>query len=153
MRQLAVLGRLKKEIPFSDRLNAWISQRVVGIKFEVDDFPEMTFEEFKADFEKTGVMKISSENCEGTIFGDAYTNILFRVWHDSLHLQLNEDFSYMAEARVAFAQAAELPADWWEERHLIMIEVIAQAAYHEKTNNFVTDQRDFIIMVLRQGVI
>jgi len=147
------LTRLKANQPFSNRLNAFIETRAAGLKYNAGNFPEMDFPDFKKLTEETGYMQISNENCEGTIFGNPEVNVMFRAWHDSIHIQLNEDFGYMAEARVAFAQCAELPNDWHFERQLILCEVIAQAAHHEKTGNFVADQRKFTIEVLTSGKI
>jgi len=145
------LLRLKASTPFSQRLNDWIVNRTNNLKFTVECGEEMSFEEFKKATKKHGYMPISGDHCDNTIFGDPYINILFRAWHDAKHLELNEDFEYMSEARVAFAQCAELPEDWHLERELILIEVIAQAASHQKTGEFVENQRAFTINVLSSG--
>lgn len=147
--------RLKKEIPFSNRLNEWIRNRVKSIKYiEVDKDEFDSFEAFKKDAAlNNGVMKISTEFCDNTIFGSSEINVMFRAWHDEIHIKLNEGFDYMAEARVAFAQISELPEDWREEKLLIISEVIGQAAYHEKTGKFVDNQRQFTINLLECGVI
>jgi len=150
---LTYLKRIKSNVPFSQRLNDWIVNRVAGIKFVPYNGEELSFEEFKQEYAKNGYMYISTENCEDSIFGKSHINVLFRVWHDSIHIELNEDFDYMAEARVAFKQCAELPSDWLFEKQLIMCEVIAQASYHQKTGNFVANQREFTINVLETGKI
>ena len=150
---LGYLKRIKSTIPFSQRLNDFIIERAEGLRYIDGKFPELSFEGFKNMYKESGVMQISNEFCENTIFGSAEVNIAFRAWHDSVHLELNEDFDYMSEARVAFAQCAELPADWYFERQLIMVEVIAQAAYHQKTGNFVANQRQFTIECLENGKI
>lgn len=149
-----VYSRLKKQVPFSNRLNEWIKERVKTISyFPYEGLEEMSFEDFKSEVKTRGSMPISSDHCEGTIFGDPEVNIMFRAWHDKIHLDLDEGFGYMEEARVAFAQISELPEDWKEEKLLILTEVIGQAAYHEKTGQFIENQREFTISVLEKGVI
>jgi len=144
----ANLRRLKPTAPFSQRLNDFINDRAEGLRYIDGAFPELSFEEFKAEFKSSGVMPISNEHCENNIFGDIETNIAFRAWHDSIHLELNEGFEYFSEAIVAFKQMNELPLDWVFERNLIYCEVIGQAAYHRNTGNFVEDQREFTINFL-----
>lgn len=151
--QIGHLKRFKKSVPFSRRLNEWIVNRTKDIKFVAGNFEEVDFETFKNESIANGFMKISNTNCEGTIFGDANINVLFRVWHDAIHIELNEDFDYMSEARVCFKQIAELPEDWHFEKQLLQIEIIGQASYHAKTGNFVDDQRAFTIKVLETGII
>lgn len=147
--------RLKKEIPFSKKLNEWIKDRASSIKYKaIRGLKEVSFDQFKENTRLNGgTMHISSDFCENTIFGDPEINVMFRAWHDEVHLKLNEGFDYMAEARVAFAQISELPEDWREEKLLILSEVIGQAAYHEKTGEFVDNQRDFTFNLLSEGII
>lgn len=149
----STLKGLKPTEPFSQRLNDWIKNRTENIMFVSGNFPEVDFKTFKSQTANDGYMKISNEFCENTIFGDVETNVAFRAWHDSIHLELNEGFDYMEEARVAFKQIAELPQDWEFERQLILIEIIGQAAYHNKTGNFVPNQRLFTIECLENGKI
>lgn len=153
MENLGIAIRFKASIPFSERLNTFILEKAKELKFVSGVFEEVDFSTFKQETEQNGYMKISSEYCENTIFGDPEVNIAFRAWHDATHLQLNEGFDYMAETRVAFAQIAELPREWEYERLLILTEVVAQAAYHQKTGGFVENQRLFTINTLRNGVI
>jgi len=136
--------RIKNTIPFSERLNEWIIERAKSIDYVSGaDFDEVSFEDFKEAYLSDGYMKISSLHCENNIFADVSVNIAFRAWHDQVHILLNEGFDYMGEARVAFAQCSELPNEWGLEKQLIMVEVVAQAAYHEKYGDYVPNQREF----------
>lgn len=152
---LGEIKRYKNTIPFSQRLNDFIIERTKGINYVTFiDLEEVDFNTFKEQTKSLGYMLISENFCENTIFGDKYINIAFRVWHDSIHLELNEDFSPMSECRVAFKQAAELPEDWYFERNLILTEVMAQVAYNDKNNGaFPENQREFTINVLETGLI
>ena len=149
---LTYLRELAIDQPFSQRLNNWIIENAEGLNYVAGAYTEESFEDWKQHVENLGgYLPISNEHCEVNIFGSPEVNIMFRAWHDSIHLQLNEGFDYMGEVRVAFAQCAELPLDWLFERQLIMAEVVAQAAHHEKTGNFVSNQRQFTIEVLIAG--
>lgn len=152
MKTTAQLERLKSSAPFSQRLNDFIVSRANAISYLSGDFKEVDFEEFKFQSIANGYMKIDNKHCENTIFGDPEINIMFRAWHDSIHLELNEDFSPMAEVRVAFKQIAELPQDWLYERQLILMEVAGQVAYNDKHNGaFPENQREFTINLIANG--
>lgn len=142
--------RLKRSVPFSKRLNEWIKERVKDVSIiETED--QMPLDELEAFYKTHGVLYINNQFCDNTIFGDPATNIMFRAWHDLIHIELGEGFDYMQEARVAFKQIAELPEDWREEKLLILSEIIGQAAHHEKYDKFVDDQRMFTVNLLETG--
>lgn len=142
-----------KTAPFSQRLNDFIINRVKSINYVAGSFKEMDFEELKRLYLEKGKLYISRDNCQNTIFGSPEVNIMFRAWHDQVHIDANEGFEYMQETRVAFLQAAELPEDWHFEKMLILAEVVGQAAYHEKTGGFVPDQIQFTKDLLLTGKI
>lgn len=152
MKTTAQLERLKSSAPFSQRLNDFIIERVKDVKFISNNWDELEFEEFKLFTQVNGFMPISNQFCDNTIFGDPEINIMFRAWHDSIHLELNEDFSPMAEVRVAFKQISELPEEWLYERQLILMEVAGQVAYNDKHNGaFPENQREFTINLIANG--
>jgi hypothetical protein len=138
---------------FSPRLNIFIASIVPS--YIVTDDKELTssFEAVKEHYNKYGVIPVDGDNCENNIFGDRNTNIMFRAWHDLMHISLDEDFSPMAELRVAFAQAAQLPDDWMYEKLLILSEVGGQVAYHDKHGDFIEDQREFTKKLFTTGII
>jgi len=141
--------------PFSLRLNLFIAE-VVSIPHYIvtsDKSITSTFESVKEYYDKHGVIPVDGDHCDDTIFGHKSINIAFRAWHDFMHIQLNEDFSPMGELRVAFAQAAQLPDDWYYEKMLIMSEVAGQVAYHDKYGKFVEGQREFTTELLKTGKI
>lgn len=145
--------RLKNTIPFSQRLNDWILERVKTINYKESNEDLGSFEDLKTRYKKDGYLTINNSFCENNIFGSKEVNIAFRAWHDLIHIELNEGFEYMQETRVAFKQIAELPEDWKEEKLLILSEIIGQAAYHEKTNSFVDNQRLFTSNLMQSGTI
>lgn len=143
-----------KDVPISKRLNDWIIERAEGINyFAYEGLPEMKFEEFKEETKTRGTMPISADHCENSIFASKSVNVAFRAWHDQVHIEMNEDFGYCAESRVAFKQAAELPEDWGYEKMLIMCEIIGQAMHHDKYNEFVGNQMEFTKELIKNGTI
>ena len=146
--------RLKNNVPFSARLNEWILKRVKDLPYKaIKGLEEVDFKTFHNESFKNGYMSISADHCENNIFGSEEVNIAFRAWHDWCHIFLQEGFGYMEEARVAFYQCSELPEDWHEEKMLLMSEIVGQAAYHDKTGEFVPNQRKFTAECLIHGKI
>ncbi len=98
-----------------------------------------------------GPLPVNPFGAEGSIYGDIATNIAFRAWHDTLHLQLDADFGSAGEYVVALehrrlARAAGLPesdiralwADTWE--------TFCYAARHN--GEFPTNPRAFVAQCL-----
>ena len=136
-----------------NRLDKWIRARVSGVKYVVGEFAEVDFNTFKEETAKNGYMKISNVNTENTIFANSEIAVMSRVWHDLIHILLDEDFSLKGEATVAFYQAAELPEDWHEERALLLTDIIGQRLYYTKNKQFVGNQKEFVDNLQLNGVI
>jgi hypothetical protein len=142
------LIRYKSEIPISQRLNDWIADRVKNIRWILVDNELSSSEILEQSPNK---LKIYSGGNEDNIFGGDVGNINFRAWHDQVHIINKLDLSLISEIQVAFLQAAELPEDWYEEKLLIMSEVIGQNTYFALYNKFPDNQRDFTRDILIQG--
>ncbi|WCA46203.1 hypothetical protein [Caulobacter phage DCM] len=97
----------------------------------------------------TGKIAVWSGASENTIFACPEHNYAFRAWHDSTHLQIQQDFSLAGEAATAFAQCADLldqyglDEDTREFCAMILTEVVGQSAHYQLTGDFVADQRKF----------
>lgn len=141
--------RYKKTVPFSQRLNDWIIERAERVNYCRcnDDVPPEVLLMFKGK-----QFPVSTMYCENTVFGDPDINVMFRAWHDDVHLTNDYGFDLNGEVLTAFKQASELPIDWHYERELILIEVIAQVQYAFSTGGFVEDQREFNINVRKHGL-
>lgn len=118
--------RLKEEakaiIPFSSRLNAWITSEFHRIFIEyqinfscVDDFdnsdPEGSFNKQLRLFKEKKIINIWTGAGENTIFADKLINNYFRVWHDYTHLTMGLGYSCNEELIVGKIQASQLPQD------------------------------------------
>ena len=144
--------RLKASMPRSQRLNDFIRERVKSIKYKAMD-RDVPPEEI-GQYQCFDELPISGLYCEGTIFADPEINVMFRAWHDYVHLKYNLPFNLEGELEAAFIQCAELPFDWWMEKHLVMIEIGAQTLYNVKNEgSFVEDQIAFTNKVLIHGTI
>jgi len=142
------LIRYKCEIPISQRLNDWIANRVKDIRWILIDNDLYESELLAQDYNK---LKIYSGGNENNIFGGDVGNINFRAWHDQVHIINKLGYSLESEIQVAFLQAAELPEDWYEEKLLILIEVIGQITYYKLYNKFPDNQREFTKDILIEG--
>lgn len=96
--------------------------------------------------------------CGQTIYSSPQVNCAFRAWHDSLHLNLHEDFSLAGELRV------------WEEHRRVLqenkyryhftdddiaamrMDVEGQVRYYYVHKQYVEDQRRFVSDCLRLGL-
>ena len=142
------LIRYKCEIPISQRLNDWIANRVKDIRWILIDNDLYESELLAQDYNK---LKIYSGGNENNIFGGDVGNINFRAWHDQVHIINKLGYSLESEIQVAFLKAAELPDDWYEEKLLILTEVIGQITYFELYNKFPDNQREFTKDILIEG--
>lgn len=141
--------RYKKTVPFSQRLNDWIVNRAEQVNYYpvYADVPPEVLLQFKGKR-----FPVSELYCENTVFGDPQINVMFRAWHDDVHLTNDYGFDLNGEVLTAFKQCSELPVDWHYERELILIEVIAQVQYALSKGEFVDDQRAFNIKVRTMGL-
>lgn len=123
-------------------------------KFKVAETTTNNFLEFKAETEENGgIITVSKEGCETSIYGNVYINLLARLWHDKLHLKHNKDFSVSDEIFVADAQRDEVYR-FVEGLHgkdrainasvLIWIDIYEQIVYYEKYKKFVDNQEEFV---------
>lgn len=157
---LAVIARYKSTVPFSKRLNTWMSNylqdliatgKIDAVDYTDDDSYD-TFDKVKAYYDQTNRLKVWSGASKGTVFGDELSNWRFRAWHDYIHITRGFQFTTEGESMTAFVQAAELPEEWQFEKNLILCEVIGQVLYNAHHNGeFPTNQRKFAINYLSTG--
>lgn len=159
MATTAALRRYKAEHPFSQRLNEWIEEHLLGLRRReliagIDFTEDNSYDNLEAItkyFNETGRLIVWNGASENTIFGYHLNNTLFRAWHDYVHITNQFDFTTEGESMTAWVQAAELPSEWYFEKQLILCEVIGQVLYHKYHNEFPVNQRLFAINYLETG--
>lgn len=122
--------------------------------FKVADTTTNSFSEFKAETKANeGIITVSLEGCETSIYGNIYINLLARLWHDRLHLKHNKDFSLYDEIYIADIQRDEvynyIKLRYNEDRALnasvlIWVDIYEQIVYYETNKKFVVNQEQFV---------
>lgn len=153
----ANLMRLKKSVPFSERLNEFIVQwyekrKKMFVFTDKDDFDgddlEGTLKRHIERFRETGKIHVWNGASDNTIFGDATVNTYFRCWHDYIHITSGYGYDLFGETMTMEAQRSMLPSDWKFERELIYSEIVGQALYFQHYGYFLADQRQFTVAFL-----
>lgn len=119
------------------------------------------FADMKADFARTGRIKINVNNSTGTIFGDPVINWLFRAWHDHCHILADADFTLDGEARAAAYMIGSIQRalpdvpipQLVEYARIILCEVNGQGEYFATYGEFPIDQHAFSVHYLKTGKI
>lgn len=152
------LIRLKKNEPFSIKLNIWVEnwfkQHKRFFEFsEIDDFDLYEQKEYlemlKKRFNKEEKITVWSGCSENSIFGDSKINTYFRAWHDYNHIKHNLDFTFESETLVCSIQISELPSHYYFEKMLLYSDIIGQNLYFKENNEFPTNQRLFVYNFLQ----
>ena len=148
---LNTFGAKDEGAPFSRAFNVAVKRMaeiLMPTGYDVADEAPNDFEALKAHVAKTGRMLVWKGESEDTIFGCPETNWAFRAWHDWCHIKGGFPFTVKGETLAAGMQASQLitvygceMSRYW--RKLIACEVVGQAAFHEVTGNFPSDQREF----------
>lgn len=122
--------------------------------FKMADTTTNSFSEFKAETKaNNGIITVSLEGCETSIYGNVYINLLARLWHDKLHLKHNKDFSLYDEIYIADIQRDEvynyIKLRYNEDRALnasvlIWVDIYEQIVYYELNKKFVDNQEQFV---------
>ena len=153
--------RIKNSIPFSEKLNDFISDwfelhKDIFVFTDKDNFDsnniEATFELHKKIYRNTGKIHIWNGASDKTIFGDSIINCKFRAWHDYIHINYNLGYSITEESIVCDIQKDMLPFTWDFEKKLIECEIRGQVHYFYRNNKFVENQRLFTIKWLESSI-
>jgi hypothetical protein len=131
----------------SYRLNELVQDQVSKLKYQVSDRAPGTYQELLS--QSTASMVVWAGASDFTIFGDAAVNHAFRAWHDTLHISMGAKFTLEGERIVALEQARILSAYGDTYGDIVMIEVVNQAEYFQKTGNFPIDQKTFTLNQLK----
>lgn len=144
--------RYKSNWSFSDRLNQFIWNNKYKYPYLINNDLE-TLEDIKMFYDINGKYGVSNQNCENTIFGNVDTNLMFRAWHDDIHIKYNLDFTLEGEIAVYNIMQAELHNSYYFEKLLLYADIVGQTLYFNKCNKFPDNQREFVIDFITKGTI
>lgn len=140
------------QLPFSQRLNDWIRERVKTIPYRTTTDENPTFEKLKEHWETEGVIVVNTDHAENTVYGPKEINLMSRAWHDWHHLNGNFPFNLEGEVAAVFGQMSELPSDWYLERNILFTDIAGLvASYYLGGQVFPENQREFAIRALKTG--
>lgn len=113
-----------------------------------------------ANYHNTGILEVSIEGCDTSIYRSPAVNLLARVFHDRVHIQKSLDFSEEHELRIAKFQRGEIfnqcklmgLSNIRASRAAILLylDIADQVSYFYKYNKFVEDQYTFVIERFRR---
>ncbi|MCQ4140603.1 hypothetical protein [Chryseobacterium sp. EO14] len=155
---IANFSKLKPNVPFSPRLNDWITNwyeqhKEIFIFTDYDDFDgkdiKGTLQRHVDRFKTTGKIHIWKGASNDTIFSEPEKNHFFRAVHEFCHISNGLGFDFIGESIVCALQIGMLPNDWIFEKQLIVTEIIGQNQYFSIHKEFVRDQRLFSIQYLQ----
>lgn len=159
---IANFSRLKSSVPFSPRLNLWIEKwfkqhESMFVFTDNDDFFDAnsiqeTLQLHIERFKSTNKIHIFSGASSDNIYGSVEGNLMFRSWHDYIHITHRSGFSFAGESIVASIQCSMLPSDWILEKELVMLEILGQNQYYSVHKEFLKNQRRFTIDYLKDPV-
>ena len=92
--------------PRFNELTVEMASRLQWIPVDYDPYP--TLADMRADYDKTGRIKVSTLYSDNSIYGDPFINWCGRAWHDYCHLQTNSPFDALGEKRAAAYQMIEV---------------------------------------------
>lgn len=145
-----MLTRLKKSVPFSQRLNDFIISKTENLKYELVN-EEYDYDYLYNYYIDSNRFIINPNNNDNNIFGDSKINILFRVWHDKIHFENNYKFDLKGELQCYLKHIVELPKDFELEKKLLFAEIVGQTLFFEENNRFPDNQREFTIKFLKDN--
>lgn len=95
-----------------------------------------------------GKIAIYTGDSGNNIFGDSSMNILFRFWHDYIHL--SKGLSFDLEGEIKTYEEHILSCDNQRDKDLLFIEIVRQTEYYYEKGYFPSNQRGFCIENLIQ---
>lgn len=108
---------------------------------DVADYAPETLADVVSHYTTTGRIKVWAGASEGTVWGPAAGNWLFRGWHDYMHVLSLGTFNAAGEQLVCSLQQAQVQSTFMQ--HALHIEIMGQLEYQLKTGHFPVDQLQF----------
>ncbi len=114
---------------------------------EVADYAPETLADVVSHYNASGKVKVWAGASEGTVWGPAAGNWLFRGWHDYCHILSLGTFDAAGEALVTQVQKSQSESSFMHKA--LRIEIMGQLQYQIKTGQFPVDQLAFFINSLK----
>ena len=142
--------------PVSTMFNAAVfamcdARNPIGFRVVDADRAPDSYRTLVAYVENHGVIAVSNEASEKTIYADNECNYAFRAWHDACHLALGADFTIEGEIETMKLQQADIVSRYGLNAlssfwcRLLDAEVRGQAEYYRAHGRFPDDQRAFVM--------
>ena len=126
-----------------------------NIKYTLKPNTTNNFDLMVDSYNKSGILEVSIEGCDTSIYRSPAVNLLARVFHDRIHIQKSLDFSEEHELKIARIQRGEIfnqcklagLSNLRASRAAILLylDIAEQVKYFYKYNKFVEDQYTFVI--------
>lgn len=126
-----------------------------NIKYTLKPHTTNNFDLMIDNYNKSGILEVSIEGCDNSIYRSPAVNILARVFRDRVHIQKSLDFSEEHELKIAKIQRGEIfnqcklmgLSNLRASRAAILLylDIAEQVKYYYKYNRFVEDQYEFVM--------
>jgi hypothetical protein len=105
-------------------------------------------------FKGRNVLPVFNGACDSSIYNNPNDNIIFRAWHDCVHLENNLSFSSQDEKKVGLIQCNQLRLMGAPVHviNAIFFDVVGQVEYYALMGEFVVNQREFVQSCLDVGL-
>ena len=133
----------------------------VGFRWRASSDAPDTYDKVLTEFEECTLtgrdMRVATVNATPSVFGSARANFAMRFWHDGTHVELNADFGYFGEMKVANAHLGDVVEAGMAEGslswQLMRADTVGQNYVYLMTDGgFVPDQLAFAIRAVRAGL-
>lgn len=126
-----------------------------NIKYTLKPNTTNNYDFMVANYHKSGILEVSIEGCDTSIYRSPAVNLLARVFHDRVHIQKSLDFSEEHELTIARIQRGEIfnqcklagLSNLRASRAAILLylDIAEQVKYYYKYNRFVENQYEFVM--------
>lgn len=126
-----------------------------AIKYSIKPSTTNNYDEMVENYNKSGILEVSIEGCDTSIYRSPAVNILARVFHDRVHIQKSLDFSEEHELTIAKIQRGEIfnqcklmgLSNLRASRAAILLylDIAEQVKYYYKYSSFVENQYEFVM--------
>lgn len=122
--------------------------------FILEDHTTNNFNTLKEEVKRDKFIRISEEGNNKSIYNRSYFNTIARLWHDTIHLNNDLDFSLEDEKIVGYIQIMDIndhgdkigscTQTIEDAKEIIYHDIINQVKYYYKNKKFVDNQKKFV---------